>query len=788
MNLFKRIIFASAILLAAISASAQEAQKTWTVTPNDPSWSRDKSALTVSSETLDGKSVGKVVHTGDADWAIQLPESIAVKPGEIYELSCRVTLEGGGHVSTGVTLYDEKTPTDWIFGGRDSGRMTKWTELKSEFVVPHETTSIIPRLTGYGASSVLFADYNIRKTGEIEIIESDETFALENESLSVTVRAKDGAFSIRDKRIGRTWEPLEGRQTRLVQRAEESGGVVRIEFLDTSTLTKWTGEYSLEKEAPELIARLEPADVQARIDGGVDWPTPLATKKGDRLIIPLNEGFSIPAEGPNPCSSRLYTYGGHGLCMAFMGVVDETDGPGGGYLMISETPDDGGFAIASNRAESEKETLFSPGPYWAGQKNLCGYKRAVRYCFFTDGGHVALAKRYREYAKKVGLYLPFTEKIRKNPKLEDGLKRLRGAANIWCWDKDRLGTIKMLEEAGIDRILWSASGNSEELTAMNAMPNVLTSRYDIYQDIMDPARFPEIGHGGWIPEAWPKDIILMENGDWLKGWAVTPKDKTKPRIPCGVICDSKALPYAEKMIAEELKTKPYKARFLDTTVAAPWQQCWSPDHPMTRSESRVWKMKLLALIGERFNLVCGSETGHDASVPYCDFYEGMMSLGPFRVPESGRAMERIWHEVPERVEKYQVGEAFRLPLWELVYHDCTVSYWYWGDYNNKLPKLWKKRDLFNALYGVPPMYMFSKEWFEKNRGRFAESWKIAGPVSERTGWSEMTDHRILSGDRTVQKSVFSDGTEVIVNFGDKPFALDNGQTLEGGGVWTNIEK
>lgn len=45
-------------------------------------------------------------------------------------------------------------------------------------------------------------------------------------------------------------------------------------------------------------------------------------------------------------------------------------------------------------------------------------------------------------------------------------------------------------------------------------------------------------------------------------------------------------------------------------------------------------------------------------------------------------------------------EAYRLPLFALVYHGCVVSYWYWGDYNNKLPALWGKRDLSNALYGA----------------------------------------------------------------------------------------
>ncbi len=248
-------------------------------------------------------------------------------------------------------------------------------------------------------------------------------------------------------------------------------------------------------------------------------------------------------------------------------------------------------------------------------------------------------------------------------------------------------------------------------------------------------------------------------------------------IPCAVICDSKAVPYARKRIGEELKVKPYRARFIDTTVASPWYECYNPDHPMTRSDSRKHKMELLALISGEFRLVCGSETGHEASVPFCDYYEGMLSVGPYRVDDAGRNTARIWDEVPERVAKYQVGEVYRLPLWELVYHDCVVAQWYWGDYNNKLPKIWHKRDLFNALYGTPPMYMLDMKQWTEMKDRFAASYKIAEPVSRATGYSEMTDFRILTPDRRVQQSIFANGVVVTVNFGETPYAMADGAVV-----------
>ena len=199
---------------------------------------------------------------------------------------------------------------------------------------------------------------------------------------------------------------------------------------------------------------------------------------------------------------------------------------------------------------------------------------------------------------------------------------------------------------------------------------------------------------------------------------------------------------------------------------------------MTRSDSRHCKMELLRYMCEDMRLVTGSETGHDAAAPFVHYFEGMLSLGPYRVPDSGRDMRRIWDEVPERVAKFQVGHKYRLPLWELVYHDCVIAQWYWGDYNNKLPAVWARRDLFNILYGTPPMFMFDRQYWSRNKDRFARSYKDICAVARAVGYAEMTDHRFLTPDRDVQQTMFSNGVTVTVNFGDKPHPVPDGKQLE----------
>jgi hypothetical protein len=451
--------------------------------------------------------------------------------------------------------------------------------------------------------------------------------------------------------------------------------------------------------------------------------------------------------------------------MAFWGCTD--DRTSRGYGAILETPDDA--AIRLRRVNG----LLSVQPEWDPERGRFGYARQLRYVFFDHGGHVAIAKRYREHARAKGLLKTLAEKRRENPNVD----LLVGAVNVWNWDSDPVNLAKEMQEAGISRILWSRGGSADALKELNAM-KVLTSRYDIYQDVMDPANFkflPGI-HKDWTSAAWPQDIVLRDNGDWLRGWGV--RGKTGEWFHCAVICDKRAPDYARDRISAELKTHPYQCRFIDTTTAAPWHECYHTNHPMTRAESREWKMKLLGLVSGEFGLVTGCETGHDASVPFLHFFEGMLSLGPYRVPDAGRDMQRIWTEVPERVAKFQLGHAYRLPLWELVYHDCVVAQWYWGDYNNKLPALWTKRDLFNLLYGTPPMFMFNRQLWVREKSRFVQSYANVCPTVRAVGYLEMTDHRVLTADRSVQQTEFADGTQITVNFGDTSFKMPGGEPLE----------
>ncbi len=588
-----------------------------------------------------------------------------------------------------------------------------------------------------------------------------EPLSVANGRLRVTCDAKAGTFSVTDKRTGRAWRQRALGGGLNVERAETSGNAIVLTVLHKPLGLRFEARLELDGDKPEFTLQIA---ARGRLKWSLGFPHPFVSESGTYLVVPMNEGISYPVGDQTIKPRRLVAYGGHGICMAFWGVTDGTQG----HMAIIETPDDASIAI-----KRSGKTLCV-APLWDAQKGDVGYPRRLRYVFFEKGGHTAICKRYRSYAREKGLLKTLDEKRRAIPHVD----LLVGAVNVWCWERNALRIVKELTAAGIDRILWSNRQRPEVITAMNAMDGILTSRYDIYQDLMDPTIVKEKlrrAHPDWTQAGWPTDLMLDAKGEWRKGWRVRGNDGTM--YPCGVLCDKQAPQYARERVTAELKTHPYRCRFIDTTTASPWRECYHADHPMTRGESRHWKMELLRLMSEELKLVTGSETGHDAAVPHVHYFEGMLSLGPYRVPDAGRNMGKLWDDVPERVARFQVGHRYRLPLWELVYHDCVIAQWYWGDYNNKLPALWDKRDLFNVLYGTPPMFMFTRQVWNTYQARFVASYRNTCPVARAVGYAEMLDHRFLTPNRDVQQTAFSNGVTVTVNFGDKPYRLPGGETV-----------
>lgn len=733
----------------------------------------------------------RINNRGRRDWAVNAPwTGCAVKPGEIYRLACSVgrIAKADGGVGQSVVLLDRSGQAlSWSYGGMKlrAGRVNE-----TSFAVPAGVARVYARIVGGGDAEFEVGRLKLEKTGTIPLAENlPERFELKTDALDIAVGSADFGLTVTDRRTGRTWKPMsgDGFPPAFVRAVEANGERVKIEATQVASLKPLTMTVALDPQASaEFTVTLAG---EGGLSRAVPCPAPFVAEKGDWMVLPLSEGYRLPMREKTFRVGQPAMYNAS-LCMAFYGVEKETDGSG--WMAIAETRNDAQVNVVYDK----DELPVAVGPLWTPERGRFGYPRVVRYAFLDRGGYVAMAKRYRKVARAEGLLKTFREKAKARPLVD----RLLGAPNVWYFGrKNEPAATAMAQElkaAGIDRFLWSANAPAEDVKALAKMPDVLVGRYDCYRDIYTPQLVKELG---WTASpndeicrntsAWPDDVIWnsADSNDVRRAWGVTCKDGKKRH--CAAQCTLCKPKRVRANVTRELKTKPFNTRFIDVTMAIGAEECENPAHPMTRTQSRAAACEMLRLLGDDFGLVVGSEQGIDFAVPVCDYFEGMLAPWPCRMPHGRKGAQ--WTDIfreglnptnvtPAEFSKvvdYHLGERYRVPLFELVYHDCCCAHWYWYDYSNRPICLWPKRDLLTVLYGTAPMYVFDYRLWTERKEMFVESYRRTCPVARRTGYSEMTDHRALTPDRRVQRSTFADGTVVTVNFGDRPYALEDGAVL-----------
>lgn len=774
----------SAVVCLALSCGAELVQtgrvQAWTNCHGN-AWARDSGTITCRDV---GDCRYEVRHTGTQDWSFNGLPTLKVKSGEEYVLTCESAAVPGvtnaGVFVPSVVIRKSGVAVDWGFAGVDT---EPGKSYRRTFLVPDGITEMQPRVMGRRPFAGVVGPVVLTATGRRELDRLPTTNRLSSAALEVAVETTTGFFSVTDRRTGRTWTPQKlpdvglGYGWRPLSATTLKDGSLELEFYRPDDLSKH-GRVVFEIEGNELVVTLDLAH-DTPLWNTLRYPAPFATRKGERLLVPRNEGLGYPVDEENEGLRSGSIYSGYWTSMPFFGVVD--DATGAGMALITETDDDASHEVY--RA-AEDDRLWSMGAGWHAEFGVFGYARRVRYVFLDRGGHVAVCKRFRAYAASKGWVKTFEEKAIRRPRV----KRLPGAPNIWYFGAKRRQIGRELLELGVTHFLWSGGGSEEDVKFFAEQPDVLVSRYDNTQDVF----YPELLARMYVTspraysEAWPDDVMWTGSTpeSWRRAWGIEIKtpgpDGTNvvEMMHCATMCDVKAPFYLREEVRKDLKTKPFNTRFMDTTMAEPWKECAHPRHRQTRRESHAWKLELMRLLGDEFGLVTGSERGSASGVPVCDYYEGMMSLAGYGLPRAGRDMAITWtNEIPHACAKFVVNPRYRLPLWELVFHDCCCAHWYWGDTQNKAPALWEGRTLMNILYATAPVFLFTDQQWPLIRQRLAETCRTVEPIARAAGFSEMTDHRLLTPDRLVQQTVFANGLRITVNFGEQPFTLPDGTTV-----------
>jgi hypothetical protein len=136
-------------------------------------WTRTPGGNTVLDSGLrhGGRNSLRIEHTGPRDWSLQQEKPLPVKPGQIYQLSGWVRVQGEGNTTLCVTLRDAQDQvTDWAFGAASSRETPGWRELRSRFMIPPGTKTMLPRLIGDGPATIWLDDAVLTLAGSLDTL------------------------------------------------------------------------------------------------------------------------------------------------------------------------------------------------------------------------------------------------------------------------------------------------------------------------------------------------------------------------------------------------------------------------------------------------------------------------------------------------------------------------------------------------------------------------------------------------------------------------------------------
>jgi hypothetical protein len=611
------------------------------------------------------------------------------------------------------------------------------------------------------------SDVDISKT---RVTRDGDVWLMENDHLRVTVSPQNGALTVYDKGGRRGWKQgaLGERHIRNIRAVSDSVRGVEFEAEFGAKPYVLTVKLTLSNTSPDLSVEADMKDRNTAI-GDIPFLDPflLDSESGALAIADFSNGHLYPLD-LKPFPQKRF--GTSLLDMPWVGVCDMEKGFG--YGIILETSDDAFFDMVPLKAGGRE--VVAPRVGWGPSMKRFGYSRRLIYHFISSGGYVALAKRYRAYAKEHGLIVPFSEKLKKNP----NLARLFGAVDVW--GNGTLEFARAAKAAGVKKMIINGTAPPADMKAINEL-GYLTSCYDAYQDVFPVEANGNIDSGH---DLVPENVVLKADGTRMLAWRTWDGKQAMKRCPAFWERTAKLT------IPKDLATSPYLARFIDVTTAEDLYECYDEKHPLTRAKKREAGVTLLGYV-QSLGLVTGGEHGRWWAVPVIDYIEGMMSGGTdyysWSAPYLQHPKKKDYPKW-EQYEKWGIGHQYRAPLWELVFHDCVVSTWYWGDSNDFLltaaPEVTAKKDAFNVLYGTMPILWANKEiggygpneqgsW-EVAQETFLRTYRNVCKLHEAIAGMEMLSHEFLTKDRNVQRTRFSDGTEVVVNFGNTPYTVTVG--------------
>ena len=394
------------------------------------------------------------------------------------------------------------------------------------------------------------------------------------------------------------------------------------------------------------------------------------------------------------------------------------------------------------------------------------------------------AKQYRQWLMENGEFVSFAEKIEMTPEAE----KLLGAAHVYLWG-DGL-SVKLLDrfaESGLDR-LWlgvdSWQDGFRHLTAVAKAKELgyLIGPYDSYHSIHHPDEKDTWETAQFDLSLYETGAIVNANGTKNRGF----KKKGYHLSPLV------AQPYVKDRVNGIVAQMPtdFNSWFIDCDAYGELFDDYSPAHPATQLDDMNARLDRMAWIRDTHKVVIGSEGGSAYAAATIHFAHGMTvpvigwgdpdmkeKTSPYYIggywPPEGPAIHIKQVPLKPNYLYHYYDPRFRLPLYQIVFHDSVITTNHWGSGSLKFENTIETLALLELLYNVPPLYHLNMSEFSKHKTWIKKHYAFFSPLHRQIGGQAMTDFEWLTDNRQVQRTEFGDTVEIFVNFGTEPFEYED---------------
>ena len=523
------------------------------------------------------------------------------------------------------------------------------------------------------------------------------------------------------------------------------------------------------------------ADLQVCPDGHIDfslvtfsdgtgtireiaWPAPLmADGENAYAVVNTMQGQLIPSDWPETVCEKLPFDGQMCSEAAYMPWWGEIT-PGGAYLAVVRSPWDTKYTI-SHPAMGPTRIHVRHLPSLGKMR----YSRCVSYYFLPPGStYVDLCRLYRSLAETEGNVRTLQEKAVQNPNVDrligccvmhtDGKTHVCRDSRYYKPDEpeknDRLvpfshwvERVKKLKALGVDRLYlhqdgWGQPGYDNqhpdylppcrELGGWEGMRNLSDTMQDLGYlfGVHDQYRDYYLDAPTYDPDNACRnpDGSIYGHAIWAGG---------KQNYLCASLAPAYVKRNFDQLLAGGIRLQ---ATYLDVFTCNEADECDNPRHRMTRRQcldARAQCFHYLTAHG----IVPSSEEVNDWAVPSQVFCH--------------------WAPYPDH-------PAIPVPLFNLVYHDCVLIPWKMGKDEWGIPK--GTSGFLHCLLNGGMGYLSDKAEGDELEENIRQH-HIIEKLQLHVAKARMVNHLFLTPDRLVQKTVFSDGTEVTVNFGEETYEI-----------------